>query len=119
MSSITTPAWRTTQINQALAWIRNFAEPRIIMGDFNTWPDTSDYRLVATPYQDAWVAAKNAGTASAFNGTGNTHGGSRFDYVFYSRVSALALKSVTVPDTRINGVYPSDHYPVVAVFTVK
>ena len=111
--------WRTTQINQALAWMRNFAEPRIVMGDFNTWPDTSDYRLVATPYQDAWTAAQTAGTASAFIGSGNTHGGSRFDYVFFSRVSALTLKSVTVPDTRINGVYPSDHYPVVAVFTVN
>ena len=111
--------WRTTQINQALAWMRNFAEPRILMGDLNTRPDTSDYWLVATPYQDAWKAAQNAGTASSFNGTGNTHGGSRFDYVFYSRVSALTLKSVTVPDTRINGVYPSDHHPVVAVFEVN
>ena len=94
-------------------------EPRIVMGDFNTSPGTSDYLLVATPYQDAWVAAQNAGTASSFNGTGSTHGGSRFDYVFYSRVSALPLKSVTVPDTRINGVYPSDHHPVIAVFEVN
>jgi endonuclease/exonuclease/phosphatase family metal-dependent hydrolase len=89
------------------------------MGDFNTWPGTSDYSLMATPYQDAWLAAKNAGTASSFDGSGNTSGGSRFDYVFYSRVSALVLKSVTVPDSRINGVFPSDHDPVVAVFTVK
>ena len=111
--------WRTTQINQALSWIRNFSEPRIVMGDFNTAPGTSDYSLMASPYQDAWVAAQNAGTASSFTGSGNTHGGSRFDYVFYSRVSALAIKNMTVPDTRINGVYPSDHYPVVAVFTVK
>jgi hypothetical protein len=74
---------------------------------------------MATPYQDAWVAAQNAGTASSFTGSGNTHGGSRFDYAFYSRVSTLAIKSVNVPDTRINGVYPSDHFPIVAVFTVK
>jgi endonuclease/exonuclease/phosphatase family metal-dependent hydrolase len=111
--------WRTTQINQALAWIRNFPEPRILLADMNTPPATSDYWLVATPYQDAWVAAQNAGTASSFTGTGFTHGNSRFDYVFYSRVSALTLKSVTVPDTRINGVYPSDHHPVVAVFEVN
>jgi endonuclease/exonuclease/phosphatase family metal-dependent hydrolase len=111
--------WRTTQINQALAWMRNFAEPRILLADMNTPPATSDYWLAATPYQDAWAAAQNAGTASSFTGTGFTHGYSRFDYVFYSRVSALTLKSVTVPDTRVNGVYPSDHHPVVAVFEVN
>ena len=77
------------------------------------------YWLAATPYQDAWVAAQKAGTASSFTGTGFTHGNSRFDYVFFSRVSALTLKSVTVPDTRVNGVYPSDHHPVVAVFEVN
>jgi endonuclease/exonuclease/phosphatase family metal-dependent hydrolase len=111
--------WRPIQIREALAWINSFAEPRIIMGDFNTNPGTSDYNLVASPYQDAWVAARNAGTATSYNGTGNTHGGSRFDYVFYSRVSALSLQSVNVPDTRTSGVFPSDHDPVVATFRVN
>ena len=50
---------------------------------------------------------------------GGTHGGSRFDHVFYSKASALALKSVNVPDSRINGVYPSDHDPVIATFAVN
>jgi endonuclease/exonuclease/phosphatase family metal-dependent hydrolase len=112
-------SYRTTQIREALAWASTFAEPRIMMGDFNTNPGTSDYNLVASPYQDAWVAAKNAGTATSYNGTGNTHGGSRFDYVFYSRVSALSLQGVSVPDTRTNGVFPSDHDPVVATFRVQ
>ena len=75
-----------------------FAEPRIMMGDFNTGPATGDYAIIATPYQDAWAAASSAGTASSYNGTGATHGTSRFDYVFYSRVAALALTSVNVPD---------------------
>ena len=114
-----TASWRTTQINQALAWMRNFPEPRIMLGDFNTWPGTSDYTLMATPYQDSWTAGTSAGIATAFNGTGSTSGGSRFDYVFYSRVSALTLQAVQVPDTRINGVYPSDHHPVIATFRVN
>ncbi|HJR58567.1 MAG TPA: endonuclease/exonuclease/phosphatase family protein [Vicinamibacterales bacterium] len=114
-----TSSWRTTQITEAVRWMSGFSEPRIMMGDFNTWPGTSDYNIIAQPYQDAWTAAQAAGTASAFNGSGNTSGGSRFDYVFYSRVAALSLQSVTVPDTRINGVYPSDHHPVVAVFKIN
>ena len=112
-------SWRPIQISEAVRWLNNFSEPRILMGDFNTWPGTSDYYLVSTPYQDAWAAAASAGTASSFNGTGATHGMSRFDYAFFSRVAALALTSVNVPDTRVNGVWPSDHDPVIATFTVK
>jgi endonuclease/exonuclease/phosphatase family metal-dependent hydrolase len=113
-------SWRPIQIAEAVRWMTNFSEPRIVMGDFNTWPSTSDYYLCATPYQDAWAAASRAGTATAYNGTGWTHGGnSRLDYVFHSRVSTLSLTSVNVPDTRVNGVYPSDHNPVVAVFSVR
>ena len=110
-------SWRTTQIGEAIRWIGSFAEPRIVMGDFNTWPGTSDYSLVATPFQDSWVAAQSAGRATAYNGSGATHGTSRFDYVFYSRVAAFSIGSVNVPDTRVNGVFPSDHDPVIAVFT--
>jgi endonuclease/exonuclease/phosphatase family metal-dependent hydrolase len=113
-----TASWRTTQINEAIRWIQTISEPRIVMGDFNTNPGTSDYSLMAGAYQDAWPAARSAGTATAYNGTGNTHGGSRFDYVFYSRVAGLSLRSVDVPDTRVNGVQPSDHDPVIATFAV-
>src|SRR5687767_15810377 len=91
----------------------------IVMGDFNTDPNTSDYQIVAAQYQDAWPAAQKAGTASAYNGTGATRGsGSRFDYVFHERVSGLSLQSVKVPDSRVNGVSSSDHDPVVAVFQI-
>jgi endonuclease/exonuclease/phosphatase family metal-dependent hydrolase len=113
------PSWRPTQIKEAIAYLNTFSEPRILMGDFNTAPATSDYYLFATPYQDSWLAAVGSGTASSFNGTGNTIGFSRFDYVLTSKVSSLSLKSVNVPDTRVNGVRPSDHDPVVTVFTVK
>ena len=89
------------------------------MGDFNTNPGTSDYNLMASAYADAWAAGKSAGIATAYNGTGATHGTSRFDYAFHSKTTALTLKSVRVPDTRVNGVYPSDHDPVVSVFAVN
>jgi endonuclease/exonuclease/phosphatase family metal-dependent hydrolase len=113
------PSWRPIQITEAVRWLNNFSEPRILMGDFNTWPGTTDYSIVATVYQDGWTAASSAGTAKSYNGTGATHGNSRFDYVFFSKAAALALQSVTVTDTRVKGVYASDHDPVVAVFTVK
>ena len=111
--------WRPIQITEAVNWVANFSEPRIVLGDFNTWPGTSDYDIIASPLLDAWAAAFDAGAATSYNGTGATHGTSRFDYAFFSGVTALSLTSVDVPDTRVNGVYPSDHDPVVAVFTVR
>jgi endonuclease/exonuclease/phosphatase family metal-dependent hydrolase len=112
-------SYRTTQTNQAKSWTSNFSSPRIVMGDFNTWPGTSDYYIMANAYSDGWAAAKSMGTGTAYNGTGATRGASRFDYVYYTKVTQLVLKSVTVPDTRSSGVYPSDHDPVVAVFQVQ
>jgi endonuclease/exonuclease/phosphatase family metal-dependent hydrolase len=112
-------SYRPIQINEARNFVNTFAEPRIIMGDFNTNPGTTDYSLMSTIFGDAWASALSAGTASSYNGTGATHGTSRFDYAFYSKVASLAVTSVKVPDMRVNGVVPSDHDPVISVFTVK
>jgi endonuclease/exonuclease/phosphatase family metal-dependent hydrolase len=110
---------RPVQIGEVVRWMTNFSEPRIVMGDFNSWPNTRDYSIIANVYQDAWLAATSAGTGTSFNGTGATHGTSRFDYAFCSKVSSLSVKSVNVPDTRVNGVWASDHDPVVTVVTIK
>jgi endonuclease/exonuclease/phosphatase family metal-dependent hydrolase len=112
-------SYRTIQTNQAKSWISGFAGPRIVMGDFNTNPGTNDYSIMSSAYADGWAAGKSAGIATAFNGTGATHGASRFDYVYYSKTSGLALRGINVPDARVNGVYPSDHHPVVAAFAVN
>jgi len=77
-----TASWRPVQIAEAATWMSTFSEPRIMMGDFNTEPATSDYAIIATQIQDGWVTAQSAGTATSYNGTGATHGTSRFDYVF-------------------------------------
>jgi endonuclease/exonuclease/phosphatase family metal-dependent hydrolase len=97
----------------------NFSTPRILLGDMNTWAATPDYYTLTSTLKDGWVTAQSAGTATAYNGTGNTEGESRIDYVLYSNVTALTIKSVNVPNTVVNGLKPSDHDPVVAVFSVK
>src|SRR3954469_8976115 len=112
-------SYRPIQINELRTFMGTLADPRIVMGDFNMYPGSTDYSLMASLYGDAWASALSAGTAWSFNGTGATHGTSRFDYAFYSKVATLALQSVKVPDMRVNGVVPSDHDPVVSIFTVK
>jgi endonuclease/exonuclease/phosphatase family metal-dependent hydrolase len=113
-----TASYRPIQIKEAKSFISGFGGPRVIMGDFNTNPGTSDYNLMSSDYADSWPVAKAAGTATAYNGSGNTHGGSRFDYVWFSR-TGITLRSVNVPDTRVSGIWPSDHDPVIATFSVN
>jgi endonuclease/exonuclease/phosphatase family metal-dependent hydrolase len=112
-------SYRAIQVAELGRFLSGFSEPRILMGDFNMWSDTSEYSSLASWFLDDWISAQNSGTATSYNGTGNTHGGSRLDYVFSTKNNVLAVKSVNVPDPRVNGVFASDHDPVVAVVRVN
>jgi endonuclease/exonuclease/phosphatase family metal-dependent hydrolase len=112
-------SWRPIQIAEVVRWVKSFAEPRIVMGDFNTNPGTTDYNLMSSWIPDSWVAAQRIGTATSYNGTGATHGSSRFDYAFVSKLGPVTVHSAKVPDTRVGSVSPSDHDPLVVVFDVK
>jgi endonuclease/exonuclease/phosphatase family metal-dependent hydrolase len=84
----------------------------VLAGDWNAVSGAVELAPFEHWYHDAWIDALKAGTATAFNTTGVTRH-SRIDIV-YSR--GLTLKGCTVPDTRIEGIFPSDHSPVVAEF---
>jgi len=110
-------SYRTTQTNQVKNWASSWAENRIIMGDFNTSPGSSDYSIMANYYYDSWAEAVKKGAYSSSSGTaGYTHGGSRFDYIYKSKgASALTLTKAWV----VNSSGASDHDPLVATFTVQ
>jgi endonuclease/exonuclease/phosphatase family metal-dependent hydrolase len=116
-------SYRTTQTKQVRDYAATFAEQRIVVGDFNTTPGTSDYNLMATPYYDSWAEAVKKGVYSSPSGTaGYTHiNGVRFDYVYHSRnASALALTRAQVIDTKnSSGVRASDHHPLIVTYTVN
>jgi endonuclease/exonuclease/phosphatase family metal-dependent hydrolase len=103
---------RCTQLTQQLCWHKLQADPRIIMGDFNAQSGSPELAPFYHWYKDAWAEGRAAGVAKAFNTTGATRT-TRIDYVFYR---GLKLMNVEVPDTRVDGVFPSDHHPVVVDF---
>jgi endonuclease/exonuclease/phosphatase family metal-dependent hydrolase len=113
---------RTTEIAELKANASVLAQQRIIAGDFNAYPGAAEIPKMTADYYDSWAEAKADGTALAYAGNeaGNTRN-SRIDYIFSSHAaSGLALKSAQVYDTRdANGVMPSDHRPLVAVFAIK
>jgi len=113
---------RLTQIADLVAWERGIAESRIIAGDFNAPPGSSESNAMNVLYVDSWAQAQRDGTATAYadNPTGKTRN-TRLDYIYYSKgATAVKLISSQVFDVRdANGVQPSDHRPVLSIFSVR
>jgi endonuclease/exonuclease/phosphatase family metal-dependent hydrolase len=114
--------YRKIEIGELMSWERGLAEYRIIAGDFNATYTSSENALMKQTYYDSWAVAQGNNTDIAYsaNQSGNTRNG-RIDFIYYSHsAGGLTLKSSQVYDTRdANGVTPSDHKPLMSVFTVK
>jgi len=130
---------RATQVAELTSWAAGFAESRIICGDFNAGPDTSEVTGMMSLYFDYWQTAMNLGVATSYPDNPvymqtRTRRG-RIDYVWYSMgATALSLRSAQIPDSRDlsntavvvflgtlddKGVRPSDHNQVVVTFDVR
>ena len=114
-------SYRLTQISQLRSWLGSHPEQRIVAGDFNAWPGTSEYSTLTSTYNDGWAVARSAGTAYSFSGNpdGNTRN-SRIDYVWSSR-SATALRVVRadVYDASDSQGRMSDHNPLMVTYSVQ
>jgi len=109
---------RITETKELLTWETTFAENRIVCGDWNAWPNTTEIADMKAAYTETWTAAQALGTAT---GNGITHGSHQIDYIFQSKgATNLKLKSVQIYNTAdANGVMPSDHQPILAVFGIQ
>ena len=90
-------------------------EPVILVGDFNTTPETDVHRLLTSWLTDARTAAPTRdGPEKTFHGfTGQAD--KRIDWILARGLQPRAVRTVT--DHR-GPVYPSDHFPVVADFVL-
>ncbi|MGE5569497.1 MAG: endonuclease/exonuclease/phosphatase family protein [Rhodospirillales bacterium] len=93
--------------------------PLILTGDFNSAAvESQSYKILSASLKDAWFTAAHRigpeGTMSNFRGG---TGGRRIDWIMYrGRFSVPFAETVTYNE---NGRYPSDHYPVFAVFELE
>jgi endonuclease/exonuclease/phosphatase family metal-dependent hydrolase len=113
---------RIVQAGELDSWASGFSEDRILVGDMNGDPGTTEINELTGDFYDSWAVAQPLGIAYSApdNPDGDTRNG-RIDYIMYSKnTQHLSLQSVTVVDTRdANGVMPSDHRPVLTVFGVN
>jgi endonuclease/exonuclease/phosphatase family metal-dependent hydrolase len=115
-------SYRKTEIGELTSWAIGLAEQRIVAGDFNASYTSSENALMKQTYYDSWAEAQADGTDITYAGnpSGVTRNG-RIDFIYYSHgAKNLVLESSQVYDTRDSkGVMPSDHRPVMSIFTVK
>ena len=85
--------------------------PVVLVGDFNDTPDSPPYQMLTEHYIDAWRRlhpnGEEANTWHGFSGVGQR---GRLDWVLISpEVEAVGME---ILKTSYDGVFPSDHFPV-------
>ena len=106
---------RTAQVegaNLILEKLKKYGNIKtVLMGDFNVTPDSDIYRIfVDGGFVDSRTIAETADEINSFHAFGGNS--KMIDFVFV-RGAEKVSNVITVTD-KIDGRYPSDHYPVVA-----
>jgi endonuclease/exonuclease/phosphatase family metal-dependent hydrolase len=90
-------------------------EDIILTGDFNTDAATEPYNILTAALSDARVhAANTSGPVGTFHGFTGKPRSDRIDWILYR--GKLKPVSVAALTDNADGRYPSDHFPVLAVF---
>lgn len=131
------PAVRAAQVLELAAFVSRFPGPRVVDGDLNAEPESSEIRPLLSGLKDSWMEALEEQRATAYpdnppDANTRTRGRRRIDYILHSPdVSTL---QASVPDQRDLrdrdvkvyvrtaddlGVRPSDHNFVLAVLSVN
>jgi endonuclease/exonuclease/phosphatase family metal-dependent hydrolase len=111
---------RMRQLEGLLPWVtsRPGSNARVLIGDFNLWPDSPEYQKITGQFRDAWADAVAKGTARG-RIDGLTHKTVRIDYVFYNGDALDLLWAETIDTRALIGTEASDHNPVQAAFRAK
>ena len=87
--------------------------PTVVTGDFNDQRNSGVYNTITGQgYLDAALTAEKPDNGITFPKSSKV-----LDYVFYTP-NAVYAKSFRVCSDKINGSYPSDHYPVFCEYCV-
>ena len=94
--------------------------PIILSGDFNYRSISEGYKIIANKMFDTKSISKteSGGGNITFNGFGNDiQPDNKIDFIFVN--DKIEVLNHIVDTTTFNGLYPSDHYPVISEITIK
>lgn len=102
---------------QLLQYIDKMKLPTILTGDLNALPDAPEIRVI-TESEYHGLADLTVGVGGTFHDFGRCDPYIKIDYVF-SNMKSDPAESYAVKDIPVNGVYISDHFPVIAFVEVN
>ena len=85
----------------------------VCTGDFNTEPSSEVYGKMINSMNDSKTTAENSDDGITFHGYGKADESSGpIDYIFVSK--DIKVETYKIIRNTVKGMYPSDHYPIVA-----
>ncbi|MDO9183203.1 MAG: endonuclease/exonuclease/phosphatase family protein [Bacteriovorax sp.] len=108
---------RLEQINVLIREIDKLNQqklPLILMGDFNDSPASAVYQSIlnALDLKDPWIESGFVEETSHHGFLENADQGDRIDWILIPQ--AFAVEDIYLEKKSFNGVFPSDHYPLLA-----
>ena len=93
--------------------------PIVMTGDFNAYEDELVYTVARESFNDSKLVAKNSDDGRTFTsyGTKEEDGTGAIDYIFTS--PEVEVDTYKIIRNTVQGIYPSDHYPIVADIVLK
>ncbi len=93
--------------------------PVMLSGDFNYTSSSDGYKIITSKLFDAKSISKNeSGGNITFNGFGkDIQPDNKIDFIFVN--NEVEVLNHLIDTTTFNGLYPSDHYPVISEVKLK
>ena len=94
--------------------------PIVMTGDFNAYEDNSQvYTVACESFNDTKKVAENSDTGRTFTSYGSKgeDGTGAIDFIFADK--ELKVDTYKIIRNTVQGIYPSDHYPIVADIRLK
>ena len=113
---------RTESSNLILNKIDEYSNdyPVILTGDFNYTSSSDGYKIITSKLFDAITISKQQSTGGniTFNGFGeDIQPDNKIDFIFVN--DKIEVLNHSIDTTTYNGLYPSDHYPVIAEIKLR
>ena len=92
--------------------------PSIITGDFNAEEDSQTYKSATENFLDAKYQLENPMKGATYQGYGKELDRENIDYFMISK-TGISVEDYKIVDTTYDGVYPSDHFPIMMKFKLN
>lgn len=108
---------RINGIGVVIDKIKQFGSiPAVLMGDFNAEEDSETYKSATDSFLDVKYQTKNTVTGCTYQGYGTKLDHPCIDYIVISK-SGFKVKGYKVIKDTYDGVYSSDHFPIMATLS--